>query len=207
MPRRLWIATLTFWPGLSQIWSGQEALGLILAGLFALALNGAIATQFIYDEMLGSSGSTFLLALAVTIWTASTIYSLWWVWRCHPERFRRQIDQLYRDGQQFYLQGRWNESRRCFERILILDETDADALLMMGLLFERTAQSSLARRAYRQCLELESGSKWRWEVEQYLTRIADPPASTDSVDPSTEGQQTALALRSPSETSTIHDMV
>jgi hypothetical protein len=35
MPRRPWIILLAAWPGLAQIWMGQEILGLILALLFA----------------------------------------------------------------------------------------------------------------------------------------------------------------------------
>ena len=39
MPRRLPIALLTIWPGLAQIWTGQEVLGLILATVFAATLT------------------------------------------------------------------------------------------------------------------------------------------------------------------------
>ena len=34
MPSRYRAVALTIWPGLAQIWSGQEALGLLLGGLF-----------------------------------------------------------------------------------------------------------------------------------------------------------------------------
>jgi len=73
-----------------------------------------------------------------------------------------------------YLQGRWNDSRKRIERILAMDETDADALLHLGTIYVRLHQSSHARRAFRQCLELERGAKWRWEIEQALAKLGDP---------------------------------
>ena len=45
-------------------------------------------------------------------------------------------------------------------------EDTPDALMQLGSLFVRTEQPALARRAFRQCLELEGGAKWRWEIHQ-----------------------------------------
>ena len=142
MPRWLRIVLLSVWPGLPQIWSGQEALGLILAGLFAATLN--------------------LAALA---------YTLWWLWRCDPAHHRGDIDRLYRQAMEDYLQGRWAEARRGFEAILALDEDDADALMQLGALYARTEQFALARRTFKQCLETEGGVKWRWEIAQALAKL------------------------------------
>lgn len=173
MPRRLWITLLSVWPGLPQIWSGQELLGLILAVLFAATLNLALVTGCLWTDALPQGFSTFFLALAVLSWTASLGYTLWWVWRCHPERYKTDIDRLYREAVECYLQGRWNDSRRRFEQVLAMDETDADALMQLGMLYVRTDQPVQARRAFRQCLELEGGTKWRWEIDQVLTRLGD----------------------------------
>lgn len=171
MPKRLWIAALSLWPGLPQIWSGQEFLGLMLATLFAAALNLALVGRFIWTETFDPGWPAFFSALAVLTWASGLGYTLWWVWRCHPERHRTEIDSLYRAAVEHYLQGRWNESRRLFERILAMDETDADALMQLGTLFVRTEQPALARRTFRQCLELDGGVKWRWEIGQALARL------------------------------------
>ena len=171
MPRRLWIALLSVWPGLPQIWAGQEPLGLILAGLFAATLNLAIVSQFLWTELFAPGVPAFFAALASLSWVFGLGYTLWWIWRCHPERYRTDIDQLYREAMEHYLQGHWNEARRGFEQILALDETDADALMQLGCLFVRTDQPGLARRAFRQCLELDGGAKWRWEIAQALGRL------------------------------------
>lgn len=175
MPRRLWIALLGIWPGLPQIWSGQEVLGLILASLFALTLNLAIVSRFLWTELLPDGVPGFVAALAALNWLAALGYTAWWLWRCHPQRFRPDIDRLFREATELYLQGRWNDSRRRLEQVLALDETDADALMQLGALFVRTDQPALARRAFRQCLELDGGSKWRWEISQALAKLDAAP--------------------------------
>jgi tetratricopeptide (TPR) repeat protein len=174
MPRRFGIAALSLWPGLPQIWTGQEVLGLILASLFAVTFNLALVSQFIWTEAFASGWPAFFTSLAAMTWVAGFAYTLWWAWRCHPERHRVEIDRLFREAAEHYLQGRWNEARRRFEQILAMDETDADALMQLGTLFVRTDQAALARRSFRQCLELESGAKWRWEIGQALARLGEP---------------------------------
>jgi tetratricopeptide (TPR) repeat protein len=171
MPRRYGIAALSFWPGLAQIWIGQEVLGLILATLFAATLNLALVSRFIWTEAFAPGISAFFGSLALVTWLAGFGYTFWWIWRCHPERHEIDIDRLFREATEFYLQGQWSEARRRFEQILALDETDADVLMQLGTLFLRTDQPALARRSFRQCLDLEKGAKWQWEIREAMVRI------------------------------------
>lgn len=173
MPRRLWIGILSVWPGLAQIWTGQEVLGIILASLFASTLNLAIVARCIWTEAFPPGWGDFFATLAFLTWMAGFAYTMWWVWLCHPDKHRREIERLFQDALEAYLQGRWNDSRRRLERILAMDETDADALMQLGTLYVRTQQPVLARRAFRQCLEVERGAKWRWEIQQALARLED----------------------------------
>lgn len=171
VPKRLWIAALSVWPGLAQIWMGQEVLGLILAALFAATLNLAVVARFVWVEAFAPGWGAFLTALAATSWLASLGYTVWWVLLCHPSGHRGAIDRLYREAMEAYLCGRFLEARQRLERIVAVDESDADALMQLGTLFVRTEQPALARRAFRQCLELEGGAKWRWEIQQSLGRL------------------------------------
>ena len=171
MPRRLWIAALSIWPGLAQIWSGQEVLGLILAALFAATLNLTIVARFIWTEAFAPGWVGFFAALAVFSWMASFGYTLWWLWLCHPLGHREEIERLFREAAEAYLQGQFLEARRRLERIVAMDDNDADALMQLGTIFARTEQPRLARRAFRQCLELEGGGKWRWEIQLSLNHM------------------------------------
>jgi len=172
VPKRLWIAALSVWPGLAQIWSGREVLGLALAAVFAATLNLAVASRWIWTESFGPGWSGFFGLLALATWLSTFAYTLWWIWLCHPVGHRAEIDRLFREATDAYLQGQWQEARRRFERIIEMDEGDADALMQLGTLFVRSEQPALARRAFRQCLEVEGGAKWRWEIQQIQSRLA-----------------------------------
>ena len=171
VPKRLRFAALSLWPGLAQIWSGQEVLGLIFGLLFAATLNLAVVSQFIWTESFSVGWSGFFGALTVCTWCASFGYTLWWIWLIHPEGHRPEIDRLHHDALNAYLQGKFADSRALLEQIVDLDDNDADALMQLGTLFVRTDQPLQARRAFRQCLELSGGPKWRWEIEQMLSRL------------------------------------
>jgi hypothetical protein len=171
MLRRFRIVALSFWPGLAQIWLGQEVLGLLLATLFASTLNLAVVARWIWNDAFAPGWSDFLGILALVSWLASFAYTVWWVGLCHPDRHRHEIEKLFREAHESYLQGRWSDSRRRLERILARDETDADALMQLGTLYLRTDQPILARRTFQQCLQLSGGAKWRWEIQQALARL------------------------------------
>jgi tetratricopeptide (TPR) repeat protein len=140
-------------------------------------LNLALVSRFIWTESFAAGWPSFFSALAACTWLTSLGYTLWWLWLLHPEGHRGEIDGLFREATEAYLQGRWQEARLRFERIVAIDDTDADALMQLGTLFVRTDQPALARRAFRQCLETERGSKWCWEVQQALARLGDVPPS------------------------------
>jgi hypothetical protein len=165
------IASLCLWPGVAQIWSGQEALGLILAALFASALNFAVVSRWIWTDAFARGLPDFFAALTVITWLASLTYTFWWIGFCHPERHRGEIEVLFREAHEAYLQGRSGEARRRIERILAMDEFDVDALMQLGTLYVRDRQVALARQTFRQCLEVQGGSKWRWEIERELARL------------------------------------
>ena len=64
MPRRFRIVALSVWPGLAQIWSGQEVLGLLLGVFFASAVNLAIVSRWIWIDAFATGLSDFLAVLA-----------------------------------------------------------------------------------------------------------------------------------------------
>jgi hypothetical protein len=173
MTRQVRIVALSFWPGLAQIWSGQEVLGILLGTFFAAALDVAVMGRWIWRDALPTGWADFFAILAGATWLASLGFTLWWVRFCHPERHRIEIDHLFREAHEAYLRGHWGESRRRIERILALDESDSDALMQLGSLYLRTDQPTLARRTFRLCLESKQGAKWRWEIHQALAKLGD----------------------------------
>ncbi len=171
MSGRFRVLVLSLWPGLAQVLTGQEGLGLILAALFALALNLAIASRFVWTELFAPGWSALFAAMAAGTWASTAGYTAWWCWRCHPERHGAEIDRLYRDAMGLYLKGRWAEASGLLERLLDRDEADADALMLLGTLYARAGRDELARRAFRQCRQHDEAGKWAWEVGRELARL------------------------------------
>ncbi|GIW86609.1 MAG: hypothetical protein KatS3mg108_0933 [Isosphaeraceae bacterium] len=183
MPPRAWIALLSLWPGLAQIWTGQELLGLLLAACFSLSLNASILSHFVWTAWPGPAWSGFLTLLSATTWIFTMIYTVWWLWRLHPDRHRQEIDRLFREALELYLQGRWSEARQRCELILARDETDADCLMQLGMIYVRSGHPDLAQSVFRQCLDLEGGRRWRWEISQALQQLAQPSVSPTASQP------------------------
>ncbi len=171
MTRQARIVVLSTWPGLAQIWSGQEILGILLGVFFAAVLNVAVMARWIWPDALPVGSADFLATLAGVTWLAGLGYTFWWIRYCHPDRHRDEIDRLFRQAQDNYLRGQWAESLRRIERVLAMDESDGDALMHLGTLYLRTQQPTLARRTFRQCLESKHGAKWRWEIQRALARL------------------------------------
>lgn len=171
MPARPWIALFSLWPGLAQIWTGQELLGIFFATLFTLSVNACVISTCIWTSLIPASWFPFCASLAATTWLAAMGYTIWWGWRCHPDKHRVEIERLFRESFELYLQGRWSEARARCEAILARDETDADCLFQLGLIYAHGGHPELARQSFRQCLDLESGARWRWEIGQTLKRL------------------------------------
>jgi hypothetical protein len=161
MTRQVRIAALSSWPGLAQIWSGQEILGILPGTLFAAALNLAVVGRWIRPDALPTGWANYFAALAGVAWLASLDDSVWWV-RCrHPERRWIEIDRHFRQAHEAFLQRRWGESRRRIEQVLATDGSDRGAIMQLGAVYVPTNRLTLTRRASRPCLEWKHGAKWR----------------------------------------------
>jgi tetratricopeptide (TPR) repeat protein len=176
MPRRYWIATLSVWPGLAQIWTGQELLGLMLGAGFAAVTSSAILARLLWTELAPPAGADFLSALAVTIWVCTLGYTVWWIWRCHPARYKTDIDAVLRSALDASLRREFSSARKQLERILALDETDVDAWMHLGTVHLHMGDLPAARLAFHRCLDLDPTGKWQWEIETLLKRLGPSSA-------------------------------
>ena len=169
--RRYRVVGLCVWPGLPQIWAGQVATGLLLAMFFAFVLNASVLTQWVYTDWAQPRYRQMLWVVSMTYYAAMVAWTVVWAWKFHPEKFQMEIERLFRESGDAYLNGRWGESRDQLERIVALNPSDTEALLRLARLLERTDETELARRVLDQCGDTPGASKWRWEIEQMSGRI------------------------------------
>lgn len=138
---------------------GSGSPGIDTGYSFRIRMNLAIVARWVWTEAFAPGLSDVFATVAILTWLAGFAYTLWWVWLCHPQRYRQEIERLFRDAMEAYLQGHWNDSRKRIERILAIDETDADALLQLGTLHVRLHQP--ARSA---CFPPVSGVRGRCKM-------------------------------------------
>jgi len=169
--RRYRVVGLCVWPGLPQIWAGQVATGLLLASFFAFALNTSVLTQWVYTDWLEPRYRQVLWVVSLTFYAAMAAWTAVWAWKFHPEKFRLEIERLFRQSGDAYLHGRWAESRDQLERIVALDPSDTEALLRLARLLERTGQKELAVRVLHQCGDTPGAVRWQWEIDQMSRRL------------------------------------
>lgn len=171
MPGRRLLTILCIWPGLARICGGRELAGLTQAVAFTALLNSALIATLIFPETVSPLVAVLLWYAVGVSWLWSTVASLWWLWQHHPEHHRTEIEQLFREAIRYYLKGQWADALASVQRILEYDRSDCDALMQLATLYLHTGRPTEAKQAFRQCLEQQSGSKWRWEIDQELQRI------------------------------------
>lgn len=173
LSRRYRIVALSFWPGLPQIWAGQIIMGLIVALFFTAIFNLSLVSLWIYTDLFDTSARQLLCIVTVIVHLSMTAWTAMWAWKFHPERFHEEIQKLFRSSSDFYLQGRWAESRDQLENLVALDSSDTEALLRLTRVLERTGETALARRTLDQCRETPGAASWSWEIAQIAKRLSD----------------------------------
>jgi hypothetical protein len=164
--RRYRVTALVVWPGLPQIWSGQVALGLILACVFAVLVNLAIVSQWVYVRWFDADTRQALWAITASLFAGMAAWTVVWAWKFHPDRFQVEIEALYRASAESYYQGRWAQARDQLERLILLDPSDTEAHLRLARLMQRTGETDLARRVLDDCRDTPRAKTWRWEIDR-----------------------------------------
>jgi hypothetical protein len=181
------------WPGLPWAWLRGSVSGLVLALAFAVSIDMALVTTFIWPGLVE-------LPLTVGLWTAVAV--LWLVSAVSaaasfppPLAAARsaETDELFVRARDAYLARDWLQAEARIRDLLKAAPTDGEAQLLHATLMRRTSRPNEARRALEQLARSDSGAAWGHEIAVELRRLAAPAAADD------EGQSPAvLPLRDES---------
>lgn len=182
---------MCLWPGLASLWLQGRGMGLVMAVAFGGFLNFALIVTWVWPEMLGGGGPTWLLP------TVAWLSVLWfWIagargsWRLlrqeRPANSAQaaEAEKLFRDAQHEYLKGHWLETEALLGRLLALRPGDVEATLLSASVYRRTARLAAARRLLLGLTELDAAGRWHYELANELQQIeqlenmpaADQPA-------------------------------
>ena len=209
MQRANWLTC--FWPGLSRLWIKGHWSGLFAALLFAGLLNLAIASRFIWPELLPPALAWSLWAGVAGFW----IYGLFQSWRQMPvltasppvtraaggkagdeerteDDFVADVDDkdLFESAQQEYLKQNWYEAETLLRKLLLACETDIPARLMLAALCRHTGRIEEAGIELNRAALSDGSDEWEFEIKQQRELLADSrsdneeePESEESLSP------------------------
>ncbi|MEE2685123.1 MAG: hypothetical protein VYB09_02340 [Planctomycetota bacterium] len=182
MERANWLTC--FWPGLSRLWIKGHWSGLFAALLFAGLLNLAIASRFIWPELLPP-------VLALSLWAGVAgfwIHGFFQSWRQMPlltasppvrrvagsneEQTEDDVlmdghdEDLFESAQQEYLKQNWYEAETLLRKLLQACESDIHARLMLAALYRHNGRREEAEVELKRASRSEASRKWDFEIKQ-----------------------------------------
>jgi hypothetical protein len=159
------------WPGLPWLWLRGSLAGLVLAVAFAVTLDVAVVTTFVWPGLVELS---FLLAVwtaATIVWLVSTVSAVAAFPPPLPLRPPAEVDPLFMRARAAYLARDWVAAETRLRDLLALAPTDGEAQLLLGTLLRRTGRSSEARRALEKLAQSDAGARWQRAIAAELSRL------------------------------------
>lgn len=178
-----WIACL--WPGLPQAWKLGSLRGLVLAAVFATALNLSLVSSFVWPRSPIASlpaGTTAAIAWASVLglwilglrWTGQC-----WSQLCPPKpKSDPKIEDWFREAQHEYLKGHWIAAETLLRQLLGRQPADVEARLLLASIQRRSGARTQARETLTELQPV--AAKWQWEIDAELTQLSDLEAEQDA---------------------------
>lgn len=175
------------WPGLPWLWLRGSLAGLVLAVAFAVTLDVALITTFIWPDLVELSFILAVWTAAAIVWLVSTVSAV----AAFPPPLARsvpaEVDPLFVRARAAYLARDWIAAETRLRELLTLAPTDGEAQLLLGTLLRRTGRLAEARRALEQLSRSDSGIRWSRAIAAELGRLEARPAQESDAenDPAT----------------------
>lgn len=166
------------WPGLTRLWLRGELAGLLTAVGFALLLNFALITTFVWPQLVSRHLPEWLVpAMAwiavVCFWVAGlragTAVAAAMARSALP--LDAESTALLRQAQLDYLKGHLIEAESRLNKLLSRTPGDVEAWLLLASVQRRTKRPAEARQSISKLAELSGSVIWADEVQRELAKI------------------------------------
>lgn len=166
--------TVGLWPGLPRLWYQGNPASLAIAVFFALLLNTAIVSTFIYPLLL-STWTTRGLWLIVFIASCTGFLYTFKDWDeiLGFEPKDENQDQLFEEAQNFYLRGEYFEAEASLHRIFATGRQDVEAAVLMVSILRRTRRWTQALYCIDRLMLLEKAAYWARDLQIERKRILE----------------------------------
>lgn len=166
------------WPGLARLWLRGEVGGLLTAVGFALLLNFALVTTFVWPQLLSRQLPPWLVPTMA--WFG--VVCFWVVGLRAGAQIAAAIAQatvpadaesttLLRQAQLDYLKGHLIEAETRLTTLLQRTPGDVEAWLLLASVQRRGRRPAEARQSLAKFAELSGSIVWSEEVQRELAKI------------------------------------
>jgi hypothetical protein len=167
------------WPGLPWLWLRGSRLGLVLALAFALTLDIAVVTTWIWPELVELPFKLAVWSGIGIVWLLATASAVSTFPPPVPLRRDATIDRLFVEARDAYLARDWLTAEARLEALLARAPTDGEAQLLFATLLRRAGRAAEARTALDKLSQSDAGLPWRSAIarELDLLRREERPAA------------------------------
>jgi hypothetical protein len=171
------------WPGMPWLWLRGSFAGLVLAIAFAVAVDVAVVTTWIWTELVDFRLSLALWTATTVVWLVSTASAITSFPPPIPRGRAAAADALFVKARDAYLARDWLNAETKLRALLDLAPTDGEAQLLLGTLLRRVDRLDEATAALETLSRSDTGGPWRAAIARELERIAaarrPAPAAAD----------------------------
>lgn len=160
------------WPGLPWLWLRGSAAGFVLAAAFAIVLDAAIVTTFLWSELVEVQVSIGLWTAAAAIWIVTTISAVAAFPTALASGRDAMADAMFVAARDAYLARDWLTAESKLRAALELSPTDGEAQLLLATLLRRVDRLDEARDALQKLARSDSGGPWRSAIARELDLLA-----------------------------------
>lgn len=164
------------WPGLPLIAVAGQWAGLGVAVGFAVLLNAAIATTFLWYDVLSPGARRITWAAVGIAWLAGAAYSRFRLQALAALEESPPATDGFIEAQEHYLKGNWYEAEQILAAILMKNPRDLDARLMLATLLRHTGRHDAAGEQLDRMERLEGCPKWQLEISRERRKLASVKA-------------------------------
>lgn len=171
------------WPGLPWLWLRGSLGGLVLALAFAVLLDMAIVTTWIWSELVDLPVSIGIWTATITVWimaTASAASSFPAPISKGPDAAAHTFFVKARDA---YLARDWLTAETRLRAALALAPTDGEAQLLLATLLRRVGRKAEAKRALEQLSRSDSGAPWQTAIAREFVLLEHGRHDAESESP------------------------
>ncbi len=160
------------WPGLPWLWLRGSLPGLVLALAFAVTLDVAMLTTWIWTDLVDPSFRLVAWSAATAIWLLGALSALAAFPPAVPVGRSASADASFEAARNAYLARDWIGAEQRLREMLRLAPTDGEAQLLLGTLLRRVGRPAEARAALEALARSDAGARWQTAITRELSLVA-----------------------------------